>query len=98
MGDKMRFCKNCGNQMEDNSRFCPKCGTATGEPMALQPESVTPVGKEAVYPKQTSKKTVGIVLGVVAILLCIVGGIFVGSGGGDVSTTGAKSVETEETQ
>lgn len=29
----MKFCPNCGNQLEDNAAFCPYCGanTATGE-------------------------------------------------------------------
>ncbi len=26
------FCKNCGNQIDDNAAFCPVCGTALKEP------------------------------------------------------------------
>lgn len=32
------FCKNCGNQIDENSQFCPSCGTATGEAAAPAPQ------------------------------------------------------------
>lgn len=34
------FCKNCGNQLDDNSKFCEKCGTQTDANIPpLPPES-----------------------------------------------------------
>ncbi len=33
----MKFCPNCGNQINDNAVFCPNCGTKTGA--AAAPES-----------------------------------------------------------
>lgn len=34
------FCKNCGNQIDDNSAFCSKCGTAVS---AVPPQTAKPV-------------------------------------------------------
>lgn len=36
----MKFCRNCGTQLEDNAAFCPACGTATSaqQAAAQQPE------------------------------------------------------------
>lgn len=30
----MKFCPNCGNQLNDDAAFCPFCGTNTGNPNA----------------------------------------------------------------
>lgn len=45
----MKFCNNCGNQLEDNQAFCPKCGTSqnaqqTATAPAYQPQSTRPFG------------------------------------------------------
>ena len=32
----MKFCRNCGAQLEDNAAFCPTCGTATSAAQAQQ--------------------------------------------------------------
>lgn len=30
-GLKMKFCQNCGTQLQPGARFCPNCGTPTGQ-------------------------------------------------------------------
>ena len=35
----MKFCKQCGNQLEDAARFCAACGTACEQPEAQQAAS-----------------------------------------------------------
>ena len=30
------FCKNCGNQLNDNANFCPKCGCRTNDNDIIQ--------------------------------------------------------------
>jgi len=27
----MKYCQNCGQQLEDGATYCPRCGRATGE-------------------------------------------------------------------
>lgn len=36
----MAFCKNCGNQIDDNAAFCDKCGTQAEQTVPVQVESV----------------------------------------------------------
>ena len=37
----MKFCKNCGAQIEDAAKFCPTCGTAAAS-AAQQPQNAAP--------------------------------------------------------
>lgn len=30
-GTKMKFCQNCGSQLQEGAKFCPNCGTPTGQ-------------------------------------------------------------------
>lgn len=30
-GNKMKFCQNCGSQMQEGAKFCPNCGTPAGQ-------------------------------------------------------------------
>lgn len=54
----MKFCSNCGKQMNDNERFCPACGTdsAAGQPQPqVQPQpqpAAQPVYTYAAQPGQ----------------------------------------------
>ena len=38
----MKFCTNCGKQLEDSVSFCPSCGTACAYPVSQQPVPVQP--------------------------------------------------------
>ena len=40
----MAFCKNCGNQIEDNAATCPSCGTAQNPVTPNTPPQVTDNG------------------------------------------------------
>lgn len=34
----MKYCSNCGAQLEDDAKFCPRCGYKIPEPVASQPD------------------------------------------------------------
>ena len=52
----MKFCKNCGNQLEDTAAFCTKCGTAfeLSQPQAApqQPAYTAPPQPQAAPQQQ----------------------------------------------
>ena len=33
----MKYCPNCGNQIESNTKFCPNCGTQFAEVTTMVP-------------------------------------------------------------
>ncbi len=35
----MKYCPNCGNQIESNTKFCPNCGTQIGDAAAVVPSN-----------------------------------------------------------
>ncbi len=43
----MKYCKNCGQQLEDTISFCPSCGTscAAPQPVSPQPAATAPKSK-----------------------------------------------------
>lgn len=44
----MKFCDNCGQQIEDNTKFCPHCGNAQSSAV---PRPFVPGGKQLHCPK-----------------------------------------------
>ncbi|MBP5584649.1 MAG: zinc-ribbon domain-containing protein [Bacteroidales bacterium] len=43
----MKFCKNCGEEIQDDSKFCHKCGTPLSEAENTQPEN-SPIEKKII--------------------------------------------------
>ena len=53
----MKYCPNCGNQIESNTKFCPNCGTQFAEVTTMVPPNphynrrlMEALRKEALYP------------------------------------------------
>lgn len=62
----MRYCQNCGQQVEENSTFCQNCGHALNQP--VQPSvNVTTLAKTE-YSSADKHATSGFVLGLVSII------------------------------
>ena len=47
----MKFCGNCGQQLDDNATFCTNCNAVIGEPAAYQYAAQEPV-QQPVQPQQ----------------------------------------------
>ncbi len=47
----MKFCGNCGQQLDDNATFCTNCNAVIGEPAAYQHAAQEPV-QQPVQPQQ----------------------------------------------
>lgn len=47
---KMKFCSNCGQQIDDNAKFCVHCGTARSTQIPT-PQPMAPGGKQLHCPK-----------------------------------------------
>lgn len=82
----MKYCRNCGAQMEDEAAFCPKCGAAaadaqgTGEENTPVSESSTAGETTALPPAETKKKKshrklllIPIAAAAVLVLLVLIG-------------------------
>ena len=79
------FCPNCGKHLEDRAKFCTNGGTSLTAPMgaAAAPVQPAPASKPVKAKKKktnTMKKILPIaavaLLVVVALVICIVAGIF----------------------
>ncbi len=80
----MKFCGNCGAQIEDSMKFCTSCGT----PVQSEHNSVTESGslvQKIMSGKKPNGKLIAIIAAAVAvvIVLCVV---FIGGGGNGVSS------------
>lgn len=80
----MKFCGNCGAQIEDNLKFCTSCGAsvhAGQTSVAEKPSSV----EKVMFGKKPNGKLIAIIAAAVAVVvvLCIV---FIGGGGNGVSS------------
>lgn len=55
----MKFCKKCGNQLEDEALFCSKCGTSTAE-------------KEEQHEKEPTTKGCGCYIALLAVIFAVI--------------------------
>ena len=66
------YCKNCGNQVDDNAIICTKCGCLTDNGVAWQSQQETQAKKDE---KESSTNNT---LGLVAKVLMIISTVFTG--------------------
>ena len=74
------FCKNCGNEIQENGAFCSKCGANIEAPVQqnTQYQSSSPYNTGTTYSTKTTSKaqtyfTVCVVSMIVSILLFVIG-------------------------
>lgn len=72
----MKFCENCGTQLEDNAVFCEECGAKQESAQQAQPEVNTPEVETNAQPPKLSatctpaKKQIAGWLLVVLLFIC----------------------------
>ena len=66
----MRFCVNCGKELEDTGAFCPHCGTACAQPAPQQPVYQQPAPQQ---PAPATKDAPSFAMALVGFLVPIVG-------------------------
>lgn len=74
------FCKNCGNQLDDNAVICVKCGCLIDEGVVIQKKQAEQQTEQQVEtPKKVQSKTsANETLGLVAKILMIISCVFTG--------------------
>ena len=75
------FCKNCGAQLKDNDAFCSSCGSKC-EPQSTPPQSTPPQnmyvqGINPPHEKSNKNIVLYIIIGVLAVALIVVTGLFI---------------------
>lgn len=74
----MKFCNNCGSQLEDQSTFCPNCGTACAAEQKAAPaganvvDKVTGMGKDYVKKAKTNKLLIIIPAAAVLVVIALI--------------------------
>ncbi len=64
----MRYCPNCGKELQDDMQFCPGCGTS------LQANARAPMASEPVYAEEkTAKKSHKGIIVIIIILVILAG-------------------------
>jgi len=69
----MKFCTNCGTQMEDTVKFCPNCGTPNNASDA-QPQAPMQNGYQQVIYQKPKRPGKG--LGIASLVLSIIGLVY----------------------
>lgn len=75
----MKFCPNCGTQLEDSAVFCSNCGTNVGEPAPTQ-DTVQDYNNSAVIKKNKNIGIIAVAAAGALALILILSLIFGGSG------------------
>lgn len=63
------YCRYCGKQISDGSRFCTNCGKPQNESASEQNNSTVEAPR---------KKKIGLIIGIVAVVVALLGGGFLG--------------------
>ena len=74
----MKYCRECGAELEEGKKYCPQCGTKCEEEVEetlVQEAEETPVQEVEAVPEKKKNKKLPIIIGVVAIVV-ILAGIF----------------------
>lgn len=74
----MKYCRECGAELEEGKKYCPQCGTKCEEEVEetlVQEAEETPVSEVEAVPEKKKNKKLPIIIGVVAIVV-ILAGIF----------------------
>lgn len=79
------YCKNCGNQLDDDSRFCDKCGTNVDliQESGVKHRKITKIWRKMCETKINELNLIGglgyfIVLNVISIWCFIISGLIFG--------------------
>lgn len=70
------FCKNCGAQLKDNDAFCSSCGSKC-EPQSTPPQNMYVQGINPPHEKSNKNIVLYIIIGVLAVALIVVTGLFI---------------------
>ncbi len=66
----MKYCTNCGEELEQDAEFCTKCGTAVSKQDSVQQDSIQEVSEE--NSKKSGLGTASMILGIIAIVVGVI--------------------------
>lgn len=93
----MKFCMNCGSQLNETSKFCPKCGIPVVEKPTITEEPVVSPFVESPVAKKSSKFTKPL-LAIIGVLIVIFAVVFFFSQETVEETTVDETIEIETAQ
>lgn len=64
----MKYCTQCGNQMEDNALFCTKCGASFGNSKGVENKPTTQKSVRKLTKKQKTLVVISIIIALAAII------------------------------
>ena len=64
------FCKNCGNQLNEEASFCPKCGTKIGTASDIRTQDTSGYSENLIKPKKRKREKI-IVLFFIALIAAV---------------------------
>ena len=72
----MKYCRECGAELEEGKKYCPQCGTKCEEEVEetlVQEAAETPVSEVEVEAEKKKNKKLPFIIGVVAIVVLLAG-------------------------